>query len=316
MTFAKNLLADLVDKKLWPVALLLVGALVAVPLLLGGAPAQSGETSAATDAPAADDTFAGPALATAESGLRDHRRRMGGAKPRDPFKAPGARGSGGAKDSAGKAVVKKGPAGGASGAGGAGGMTGKAAPTGAGASAGGSGGGGGSEPALGGGGDLGGSAIPIDDLLPGSGGERPARSHHILAVDLRFGEEGAPRTLRNLRRLAALPPKDDPVAIYMGLLRDRRTAVFLIDADATKHGEGSCKPDARTCTTVHVRKGQTVYLEVPSASRGSVQYRLELLRVVKRRTSSRAKAEDSYAREPGAARKLLHEAGEERDAQD
>ena len=36
MSFLRNLVSDLVEKRLWPVALLLVGALVAVPFLLGG----------------------------------------------------------------------------------------------------------------------------------------------------------------------------------------------------------------------------------------------------------------------------------------
>ena len=38
MSILRNVWADLVGKRLWPVALLLVGALVAVPVLLGGSP--------------------------------------------------------------------------------------------------------------------------------------------------------------------------------------------------------------------------------------------------------------------------------------
>ena len=36
MSILRNLLADLVEKRLWPVAVVLAGALVAVPFLLGG----------------------------------------------------------------------------------------------------------------------------------------------------------------------------------------------------------------------------------------------------------------------------------------
>ena len=40
MPFLKNIGHDLIEKRLWPVAVLLVLALVAVPVLLGGGSAQ------------------------------------------------------------------------------------------------------------------------------------------------------------------------------------------------------------------------------------------------------------------------------------
>ncbi len=54
MSPLRDLLSDLVEKRLWPVALLLVGALVAVPVLLAKSPAvQQGSTPTATAAAAA-----------------------------------------------------------------------------------------------------------------------------------------------------------------------------------------------------------------------------------------------------------------------
>src|SRR3954464_3421924 len=63
MSFLRNLLHDLVEKRLWPVAVALVAALVAVPILLGG------QSDAGTATPAVvADASAAPA-----NGLADHR---------------------------------------------------------------------------------------------------------------------------------------------------------------------------------------------------------------------------------------------------
>src|ERR1700754_1583028 len=62
MSFLRNVLHDLVEKRLWPVAVALVAALVAVPIVLGG------QRDAATVAPTVAD-----APATTANGLADHR---------------------------------------------------------------------------------------------------------------------------------------------------------------------------------------------------------------------------------------------------
>ena len=60
MSFLRNLVSDLVEKRLWPVAVLLVGALVAVPFLLGG-----GGTSAADPVESATATATATTTTTA-----------------------------------------------------------------------------------------------------------------------------------------------------------------------------------------------------------------------------------------------------------
>ena len=67
MSFLRNLLADLVEKRLWPVAVVLAGALVAVPFLLGGGgdagdadvppiPATQGAVAKATEIRVSEET--------------------------------------------------------------------------------------------------------------------------------------------------------------------------------------------------------------------------------------------------------------------
>src|ERR1700712_4427607 len=53
MSFFKNVIRDLVEKRLWPVAIALVAALVAVPIVLGGqsdATTSTGSLATATNA--------------------------------------------------------------------------------------------------------------------------------------------------------------------------------------------------------------------------------------------------------------------------
>src|SRR4051794_14118368 len=85
-------LRQLLSRKLWPVALLLVGALVAVPLALAKDPQPApAATAAATQKPSTDEGVAatfGPAAEPATTGAGDatttKRRRTLGAK-KDPF---------------------------------------------------------------------------------------------------------------------------------------------------------------------------------------------------------------------------------------
>ncbi|HWH96259.1 MAG TPA: hypothetical protein VNT03_20520, partial [Baekduia sp.] len=60
MSFLRNILSDLVEKRLWPVAIALVAALVAVPMVLGG----SSDAGTATPTPVAD---------ASSNGLANHR---------------------------------------------------------------------------------------------------------------------------------------------------------------------------------------------------------------------------------------------------
>ena len=80
--FLRNLLADLVEKKLWPVAIVLVVALIAIPLTLG----RSGEEAV----PPVPMALGGPADEgvdiEAYDGV-DGGKTVDG-KVRDPFKAP------------------------------------------------------------------------------------------------------------------------------------------------------------------------------------------------------------------------------------
>ena len=66
MSFLRNLVSDLVEKRLWPVALLLVGALVAVPFVLGGGGTEADSAAIATATPATTSTTTATTIRVSE----------------------------------------------------------------------------------------------------------------------------------------------------------------------------------------------------------------------------------------------------------
>lgn len=84
--FVADLYYDLRDRRLLPLVGLVLVAIVAVPFLLSGDPAESG----APVAPAPEEAANASQLTVvpATPGLRDYRERLGGRSPKDPFKQP------------------------------------------------------------------------------------------------------------------------------------------------------------------------------------------------------------------------------------
>ena len=109
-----------------------------------------------------------------------------------------------------------------------------------------------------------------------------------------------------LERLKALPSNDEPVVIYLGVLEDEKTAVFMVDASATPDGDGRCRPAKADCQTLHLREGETAFFDVADAE-GNVtaQYQLDLVDIAKGRTASRKKAAQARAAVAKGGKALL-----------
>jgi hypothetical protein len=114
---------------------------------------------------------------------------------------------------------------------------------------------------------------------------------HELTV--RFGT-GDDMSRRSLKRLQPLPSAAQPVLIYMGVLKDGKTAVFLVDHGVEPVGDGECMPRPDDCETIRLRTGETEFLDVKDET-GAVteQYQLDLLKIHKGTTASAAKANAS-----------------------
>lgn len=276
--FLLDLLHDLRAKRLVPVAIALVVALVAVPVVLlkGGGEEPSSEAPVA-GAAAASRPGTVPAVQAVEQGPGGS-SDLGVFDPKDPFKsALGAR----------KRSTADGTAQLVTPSAGAGGSSSSAAP-----SSGGSNGASSGPPATGEGIDLNGpSKSPSTGNTPTA--IRPVRKNYTYVLDVKFGQTGNERTRKGVKRLDILPNDRDPVVVFLGVASDVKRAVFLIDSRISQSGEGACRPSVKSCTFLYLRDEKDRNEQFLTDEQGR-EYHLTLLDIrkveVKRSSSKRAKS--------------------------
>ncbi len=294
MSLVRNLLADLVAKRLWPVALLLGLALVAAPVVLGGDASDEPVPIPAVDA---DPTGSAPLVAVAAEG--DGRRIS--ETGRNPFLKGDVEPS--ATDVLRRAFTAVAVAGADAGA--------QAA-----IDAGAAGGGGGGIDLPGG---LGDPIVPLPglddvDVIPvggGSGGgttKPKTGSLDSYSVDLRIGRDGKLATRNDVARLSPLPRQDDPFFVYLGVAADGETAMFLVSSDATPTGDGKCKPSPANCERVLMKAGDTQFFDVTTPEGETIQYQLDVTRVSRQRSATADLAVAERSEESEVGREMLRRA--------
>ena len=248
---------QLIDRRLWPLAVLLLAGLLAVPLLLakdGAEPVPTAATGAAT-APAESSTQ--PVVSVAEAGDAEARRKvLGSAK--DPFRPAAAPRAEEVETPEATVIAEASSTGDTP----AGGSTAVAPSSGSSAGA----------PAA--------PAAPVQSEAPTAA----STVYELHAPVVRFGETGLEKIA--LRRLKALPSAKAPSVIYLGLKADRKTAAFLVDEKTTVRGDGTCQPDPGNCQVLFLKVGDAVTLDVAGAA-GQIasSYRLKLARVLVMKTT-------------------------------
>jgi hypothetical protein len=279
MSPVTNLWRQLVQRRLWPAAIVLIAALAAVPMMLAKDPEPP-----ATAPPAAVDTKSElattPIVTPATPADRAKRRKVLGTK-KNPFAVPKpAKPAGEAKDGKGPVVVK-------SATGGTSGDTG---------SSDGGGTGSGSTPSTG-------TPAPTTPATPAPAPKKYAAQE----LTVRFGVADDVNR-RSVKRMQPLPSAELPVLIYMGVLKDGKTAVFLVDHGVTPVGDGECKPNPDDCETIRLREGETEFLDITDDT-GAVtqQYQLDVIKIHNAGSASAAKASTSRhaASRSGARRSQL-----------
>jgi hypothetical protein len=224
---------QLVRRRLWPVAVLLVAALAAVPVLLAREPqVPTPPTDPVPVVSEADDTIAEPVVAKVTAQDRDRRRRVLGAA-KDPFepappakKAKKAKADTPPKADAGSPEPKV--------------STGGATDP-------------GSPPSSVGGGGL---VTPVEPA--------PKKKYYEAGtLVVRFGSTSEATLERfTVKRLEPLPDDELPLLVYMGLTKDGKKARFLVDAAVEPDGDGDCKPHRSSCETILLGAGETEFLDV------------------------------------------------------
>jgi hypothetical protein len=258
MKVLTNTWRELVRRRLWPVAVLLVALVAAVPLVLAEdpEPVPGPELSApAVTAANASDPLAEPVVALAEPSDRSRRRRVLGAR-KDPFApAPPPKPAKKAAKQATEVTEPEAP---------------ETEPK-------------PEEPATGGGG-----SAPADPVAPVEPVE-PEPKPRVFPADsliVRFGDATTDdRPKQVLRKLSPLPEGDAVDAetvellVYLGLTKDKKHAIFLVDASLETAGDGSCKPHPSSCETIHLSKGETEFFDVVDPETGVVteQYQLDIV---------------------------------------
>jgi hypothetical protein len=278
MNVFANTWRQLVRRRLWPVAVVLLAGLVAVPFVLAKDPAPvvapppppPEKTTAAEEAATGD-----PLVALAEEGDHARRRRVLGAR-KDPFAPPPPRKK--AKKS--QAAEPEPPVG----------QPPLPVPT-------------DELPAP----PTGGAPVDPGFEPPPPPSEEPAappkKTYPPDSLIVRFGDATSGSLERQtVEKLQPLPAdsgdaESQPVLVYTGLSKDGKSAIFMVDAAAEATGDGECKPHPSNCETIHLRKGETEFFDIEDET-GTVtaQFQLDLVDIKTRRKSSATRARKSVAR--------------------
>jgi hypothetical protein len=259
-TFANQLLKELKESRLWLLALALVVALVAIPVVLSK-PAKSGSTAGTSPTPAAGAAAVPelrPIATVTPASIRTERKSVTRLSRKNPFaplgrvqdeavggSAPGGLGSTASIGATGDTGATTG------GTGTAGTTTGTTGST-----------GGGSTPSTGstGGGSTGGGSTV---------------SYYTYVADVKFGEVGKTKQ-HDVRQLRALPSSDLPVVVFMGATSEGDTAVFLVTSGAAVTGEGKCKPSPEECVFLYLKPDESASIAVGDTTGALTTYELKL----------------------------------------
>ena len=250
-TFALDLLHDLREKRLWPVAAALLVALIAVPVVLSkSAPPAPAPVVQATSQRTAGELPQLRNLTVVADAARGG-SVLDAFKTKDPFRPPAVVLDDG-KDGPSVATAPK-----TAGGGGGGGSTGSGKS----------------------GGSTGAGPAPVAPLAPAP----PARSRsYSFVADVHFGRSGHERRFNPLDKLGMLPNEDLPLLIFLGVDPSGDNAVFLVDSTLTTAGEGKCNPSPNECATLTIGAGS----EHEFADQDGKSYTLRINEIRRQRLTS------------------------------
>jgi hypothetical protein len=265
--FLLDLWHDLKEKRLWPVAVVLAAALVAVPVLLAK-PASTPPAAApvATAAGAKPDVLKQLAKVKLGDDLPGDGSTLGVFDPGDPFKPP----KGAIKAQSDGTSTDSGPSSGDT----------SATP--------------GTDP----GGTTGGTTSPGG--TPGGtpntgGGTTTTTTPYKYVVDLTFTANGRTRHIKGMEKLEMLPNENAPLLIFVGVTPKGSDAVFLVDSTLEAAGEGRCKPSEAECAFALIGAGSRYMFTEDNGDTFTV--RIDEIRKVKVDSGANsAKADGSKAR--------------------
>lgn len=234
MTFVRNILSDLVQKRLWPVAVALVVALVAVPVLLGRDSSSQTTTPTPENATGASTPKTSMAAVKVDADSSTAARNRGG-DVRNPFKGPKTP----TAQTATATPTSSSPSPTTQTSTGSTGSTGSTTPTHSAPTA----------PAT--------SATTTTPVTKPTPVTAPATDPlAAYRVSLSFGRIAHVKTSDDVARLTPLPSTKHPVVLFLGVLSDGKTSVFLVGTETLATGDGACRLIANACKTIELKPGE------------------------------------------------------------
>ena len=284
----RGVIRDLIDKRLWPVALALLAAVVVVPMLVGASSPEVAAPAPATHAAAAPQPAAAVPDDAGDADRAEPASRSG--KVRDPFYDPpkpaDEAGATTAKSAGGATRAVADPPAAAGGGAGAGASASAKAPATA------------SAPKA--------TRTPPTAVAP----DRPSRSPAPAARTSRYYRAvvgWGPKDAEShaIARLTPLGGRRNPAALYLGIAKaDALYAIFVLGPNATSSGDGACRTGT-DCRMVALKAGETRRFVVRSTTGGPARrYTLRVRSVRAIRTGADA-ARRGRARVHRAGRSVL-----------
>ena len=263
MTQIKHIFSDLVEKRLWPVAVALVIAMIAIPVGLSKSPSGHAVTGKTGNSPLAGEWSAllgqaNPAVSLAVERPK-YRKRLARLQSKNPF----------VQQAIIKATTQASDSGSAASA-----APGSAAPT-------------------------TGAPVSLPETTPtspssGTDSQPTEREQFNYTATVGFGLEGK-TSKKTLLPTDALPDTDNPIVVFMGASEGGKKAVFVVFAGATPRGVGDCKPSSDKCNFLYLEKGDVELFDVTGTDGAVTTYELELvdieLKEVKNATTSERNAQ-------------------------
>jgi hypothetical protein len=228
--FLLDLWHDLREKRLWPVAVLLVAGLAAVPLVLAKPATEPPPAAPSAPESARDSDLKGLAKVVLAEDKASNGSKLNLFDSNDPFHPPA---------SARKKDEDNTPS----------------APSGSEQTAGGgiAEGTGGGTPSFGGGGGTGGGGVTPTPTQPTQPKTKTTKFTYV--IDATFVHGNHTRKIKGFQRLEMLPNQDSPLLVFLGVDAKADNAVFLVDARLTATGEGNCKPSDDECSFLYLGAG-------------------------------------------------------------
>jgi len=222
MSVVRNAISELVDRRLWPLAVVLLAAVVAIPVLLTKHASSTAPVGAVAAAPPPVAGQPAVQLETNDGGpvvgrLRDPFRQQH--LPKSSSSTSPASALGPAHASTGSTV----------------GTSTGSAPS----------------PSSGG-----------SSPTPPATHRAPTQTSTPTSVlQVRFGVAHGALRKYDVRAGGPLPSATNPLLVYLGQVKGGQSS-FLVSSDAQPQGDGRCSPDRSICSTLYMKAGDTEFFDV------------------------------------------------------